>query len=120
MACCADVVVVCADAQFALTETTLGIPPAQIAPFVADRLGLRTARRLMLTAARFNGSDALALGLADFVAADAAALNRWKSTSAAGAQMRAGCECSDQGICSPRAGSIAKGCWTRRPLLPVA
>ena len=75
MACCADVVAVLADAQFALTETTLGIPPAQIAPFVADRLGLRTARRLMLTAARFTGSDALALGVADYVVPDVAALN---------------------------------------------
>jgi isohexenylglutaconyl-CoA hydratase len=74
MVCCADVVVVSADAQFALTETTLGIPPAQIAPFVADRLGLRIARRLMLTAARFRGSEALQLGLADYVAIDANAL----------------------------------------------
>jgi isohexenylglutaconyl-CoA hydratase len=74
MMCCADLVVVSADAQFALTETTLGIPPAQIAPFVADRLGLRITRRLMLTAARFNGSEALQLGLADYVAADVTAL----------------------------------------------
>jgi isohexenylglutaconyl-CoA hydratase len=74
MVCCADVVAVRSDAQFALTETTLGIPPAQIAPFVVERTGLRTARRLMLTAARFTGADALALGLADFVAEDAAAL----------------------------------------------
>jgi isohexenylglutaconyl-CoA hydratase len=73
--CCADVVAVTADARFALTETTLGIPPAQIAPFVARRLGLATARRLMLTAARFKGVEAQALGLADFVADDVAALN---------------------------------------------
>lgn len=68
--CCADVVAVTADARFALTETTLGIPPAQIAPFVAQRLGLSTARRLMLTASRFKGEEAGTLGLADFVAAD--------------------------------------------------
>jgi isohexenylglutaconyl-CoA hydratase len=74
MVCCADVVVVSAEAQFALTETTLGIPPAQIAPFVADRLGQRVTRRLMLTAARFDGSEALRLGLADFVAVDVNAL----------------------------------------------
>jgi isohexenylglutaconyl-CoA hydratase len=74
MVCCADVVIVCADAKFALTETSLGIPPAQIAPFVAERLGLRTARRLMLTAARFRGDEALSLGLADFVVSDASAL----------------------------------------------
>jgi isohexenylglutaconyl-CoA hydratase len=50
-----DIVVVTKDCKFALTETTLGIPPAQIAPFVADRIGLSKARRIMLTAARFSG-----------------------------------------------------------------
>ncbi len=62
IACCADVVAVAPQAKFALTETTLGIPPAQIAPYVVDRLGLRTARRLMLTAARFDGAEAASLG----------------------------------------------------------
>ena len=68
--CTGDVVVVTEDAKFALTETTLGIPPAQIAPFVVQRLGMTVARRLMLTAARFTGADAGTLGLADFVAKD--------------------------------------------------
>ncbi|MBT4018988.1 MAG: enoyl-CoA hydratase/isomerase family protein [Alphaproteobacteria bacterium] len=71
MVCCADVVAVTKDARFALTETTLGIPPAQIAPFVVQRLGLRTARRLMLTASRFKGVEAGELGLADYVVDDA-------------------------------------------------
>lgn len=75
MLCAGDVVAVTEDATFALTETTLGIPPAQIAPFVVSRLGLKTARRLMLTAARFEGRDAITLGLADFVAADAGGLD---------------------------------------------
>lgn len=69
-----DVVLVCEGASFALNEITLGIPPAQIAPYVVDRLGLRTARRLMLTAARFDATEALRLGLADFLASDDAAL----------------------------------------------
>lgn len=68
MACCADLLAVRNDAQFALTEVLLGIPPAQIAAYVVNRLGLRTARRLMLTASRFDGAQAGALGLADFVA----------------------------------------------------
>ncbi|MEC9344974.1 MAG: enoyl-CoA hydratase-related protein [Pseudomonadota bacterium] len=75
MVCTADVVAVTKDARFAMTETTLGIPPAQIAPFVAQRLGLRTARRLMVTAARFDGTEAGRLGLADFVVDDAAGLD---------------------------------------------
>lgn len=67
MVCAADVVAVTKDAKFALTEVTLGIPPAQIAPYVAARLGLAAARRLMLTAARFDGVEAGRIGLADYV-----------------------------------------------------
>jgi len=71
MACTGDVVAVTADAKFAITETSLGIPPAQIAPFVVQRIGLTAARRLMLTGARFDGEEAGRLGLADFVVPDA-------------------------------------------------
>ena len=74
MLCAADIVAVTRDAKFSLTETTLGIPPAQIAPFVVNRLGLPTARRLMLTAARFDGNEAGRLGLANYVVDDAAEL----------------------------------------------
>ena len=72
--CTGDIVVVTKDCKFALTETTLGIPPAQIAPFVADRIGLSKARRIMLTAARFTGEEAFKIGLADFLADDASDL----------------------------------------------
>ena len=75
MACTGDVVAVTADAKFAITETSLGIPPAQIAPFVVQRIGLTAARRLMLTGARFDGAEAGRLGLADFVAEDPAGLD---------------------------------------------
>ena len=71
MLCAGDVVIVTEDCKFALTETTLGIPPAQIAPFVAQRIGLAKARRIMLTAARFTGKEAYEMGLADFLAKDA-------------------------------------------------
>jgi isohexenylglutaconyl-CoA hydratase len=71
MLCAADYVVVTKAAQFALTETTLGIPPAQIAPLVARRIGLPSARRLMLTAARFDGAMAGQLGLADEIVEEA-------------------------------------------------
>ena len=74
LACCADVVAVTRDAKFALTETTLGIPPAQIAPFVVNRIGEARARRLMLTAARFTGDEALAMGIADYAVVDAVML----------------------------------------------
>lgn len=78
MVCCGDVVAVTRDAKFALTETTLGIAPAQIAPYVVQRLGLTTSRRLMLTAARFDGEEAGRIGLADHVAEDAAGLDAYE------------------------------------------
>ena len=74
LVCCTDIVAVTADAMFLLTETRLGITPAQIAPYVVKRLGLKTARRLMLTGARFSGAEAIQIGLADFVAENPAQL----------------------------------------------
>lgn len=67
LACVGDITIVTADARFRLSETSLGIPPAQIAPFVRERIGLTNARRLMLTGARLNGREAAALGIAHFV-----------------------------------------------------
>jgi isohexenylglutaconyl-CoA hydratase len=40
LAAIGDVAIATADARFAMSETGLGIPPAQIAPFVAARIGL--------------------------------------------------------------------------------
>jgi isohexenylglutaconyl-CoA hydratase len=74
LACLADVVVTAADARFALTEVTLGIPPAQITPVVIRRIGASEARRLLLTAQRFDGEEAHRLGFAHFVEPDPEAL----------------------------------------------
>lgn len=74
LACCCDVVICDANAKFAMTETAIGLSPAQISPFVVQKLGFATARRLMLTAARFNGTEAHTLGFADFLADGTAAL----------------------------------------------
>ena len=74
IACLADVVISRADARFALTEVTLGIPPAQIAPVVVERIGASQARRLLLTAQQFDGSTARELGFAHFAEPDTAAL----------------------------------------------
>lgn len=75
LTCVLDVVICARDAKFALSETGLGIPPAQIAPFVVQRLGLTKARRLALTGARFDGAHAYEIGLADFLANDGAELD---------------------------------------------
>lgn len=83
LACCADVVLATEDARFALTETSLGIIPAQIAPFVQRRLGRRVTARLGLSGERVSGALAQSLGLVDALAEDSAALDglqaRWLS-----------------------------------------
>ena len=70
LACIGDVTIVTRDAKFRLSETSLGIPPAQIAPFVTERVGLTQARRLMLTGARFKGEQAVQLGVGHLLAED--------------------------------------------------
>lgn len=75
LACAADIVLATADARFALSETTLGIIPAQIAPFVVARLGLRATQRLGLAGERVQGDTAMRLGLVDALADDGAALD---------------------------------------------
>jgi isohexenylglutaconyl-CoA hydratase len=54
-----------------LPETGLGVVPAQIAPFVVQRIGFAHARRLMLTGARLTAEVAERLGLVHAVYADA-------------------------------------------------
>ncbi|GLZ87739.1 isohexenylglutaconyl-CoA hydratase [Metapseudomonas resinovorans] len=76
LACVSDIAIAHAGAQFGLPETSLGILPAQIAPFVVKRIGLTQARRLALTAARFDGSEALRLGLVHFAEADTASVEQ--------------------------------------------
>jgi len=78
--CCGDVILGTEDAKFSLTETMLGIPPAQIAPFVVARVGLPTARRIMLTGARFTGIEAKTYGLLDETAKDVAGLEEIEAT----------------------------------------
>ncbi len=74
LACVSDVTITIASAKFRLSETSLGIPPAQIAPFVTERVGLTAARRVMLTGASFDGREAAALGIAHFCVEDADAM----------------------------------------------
>jgi isohexenylglutaconyl-CoA hydratase len=63
LACVADVVIASNTVQFRLPETSLGVIPAQIAPFLVERLGYSQARRLAVTGARVLAPQALALGL---------------------------------------------------------
>ena len=80
LVCVADVTLAHKDANFGMPETGLGILPAQIAPFVVERIGLSQARRLGVCGARFDGAEALRLGLAHFVETDTTALETRLST----------------------------------------
>ena len=75
LAAACDVVLASAAAQFGMPEVTLGLPPAQIAPFIAARVGHHAALRLLLTGRRMSASQALAFGLVDEVH-DGAALDQ--------------------------------------------
>lgn len=59
---------IASDAQLSLPETSLGLPPAQIAPFIVARAGAARGCWLMLTAGRLSAADALDAGLADEIA----------------------------------------------------
>jgi isohexenylglutaconyl-CoA hydratase len=73
--CVSDVAICTEDAGFAMSETAIGIVPAQIAPFVAARIGVPATRHLALTAARFKGPEALRLGIVHHLVKDSAALD---------------------------------------------
>ena len=63
LACVADVAIATETARFRLPETSLGVVPAQIAPFLVERLGYSQARRLAVTGGRLDAAQALAIGL---------------------------------------------------------
>ena len=67
LACISDVAIADVNAKFAMPETGLGIPPAQIAPFVVMRIGLTQTRRLALLGERIGGEEAVRLGLVHYV-----------------------------------------------------
>lgn len=63
LACVADVAIASETANFRLPETSLGVVPAQIAPFLVERLGYSQAKRLAVTGGRLDAAAALAMGL---------------------------------------------------------
>ena len=81
LSCLSDIVLATQSAKFVLSETSLGIVPAQIMPFVVDRIGVPASRRMGLTAERVSGELAVYLGLVEELAADAEGLEmilaRW-------------------------------------------
>ena len=63
LACVADVALASQSAVFRLPETSLGMVPAQIAPFLVERMGYSQAKRLAITGGRISAHVACALGL---------------------------------------------------------
>lgn len=70
LAAACDIVIAASTARFGTPEVTLGLPPAQIAAFLAARVGDHRAKRLMFGGDAISAEAALALGLVDEVADD--------------------------------------------------
>jgi len=62
VACC-DIVIASDIAQFCLAEVKLGLIPAVISPYIVDAIGMRHAKRYMLTAEMISTEVAKQLGL---------------------------------------------------------
>jgi len=71
LACVADVAIASETASFRLPETSLGVVPAQIAPFLVERLGYSQAKRLAVTGGSLDAGAALRIGLVHAVAGSA-------------------------------------------------
>lgn len=69
-----DIGIVDSSARLGMPETTLGLIPAQIAPFVVRRMGLTQARRLALLGLQVDGAEAVQLGLAHHVVSGSEAM----------------------------------------------
>lgn len=63
LACVADVALAETRTVFRLPETSLGLIPAQIAPFLVERLGYSEAKRLAVTGGKVTAAEALAIRL---------------------------------------------------------
>lgn len=61
--CVCDIAVSVRTARFALTETRLGLTPANISPYVMERLGMSNCRRILLNSYFFGTDEALRMGL---------------------------------------------------------
>jgi methylglutaconyl-CoA hydratase len=61
--CCCDIVIAQSNTQFCLSEVKLGLIPATIGPYVCRAIGVRYARRYMLTAECIDANTAQHIGL---------------------------------------------------------
>jgi isohexenylglutaconyl-CoA hydratase len=80
--CVSDIALADETAVLGLPEVRIGLVPAVISPYVIARVGLTTARRLMLTGERFNAAAALQFGLIHHAVSTAALDTRLQSVLA--------------------------------------
>ncbi len=76
LACAADFALADDTATFGLPETSLGLVPAQIAPFLIERLGFSQAKRLALMGGKVSAQEALVIGLVHELHHSGAALEK--------------------------------------------
>lgn len=69
--CVADVTIIDRDTRLGMPEARLGLPAAQIWPFVAARIGVAQARRIAVCGLRFDAQQALSLGVGHYLEDDA-------------------------------------------------
>lgn len=72
LACVVDVAIASETVQFSLPETTLGVVPAHVGPFLVERVGYAETKRLAITGGTLDARQALALRLVHEVHAPAA------------------------------------------------
>jgi isohexenylglutaconyl-CoA hydratase len=108
LACVADVVIASDTAVFRLPETSLGVVPAQIAPFLVERLGYSEAKRLAVTGGRLGAQEALALRLVHKVC-DSAHLEQMLASVL-----------SDIAMCAPQAIAATKALISKARYAPAS
>lgn len=66
---CCDMAIASDAASFSLSEVKIGLIPATISPYVIRAVGERAARRFFVTGEKFDGRQALEIGLVSHLAA---------------------------------------------------
>lgn len=77
-----DLAIAAEGARFCLSEVSLGLVPAMIAPYLVRAMGLRQCQRYMLTAESFDALTACRLGLVHETASPQALLHRGRLLAA--------------------------------------
>ena len=75
--CATDLIISMVDTKFCLTETKIGLTPAQIAPYVINKVGFQQAKKLMLFAETFSGEKAYDIGMVDYICHNKKELNTY-------------------------------------------